>query len=1019
VEVRSSHLTQDANNRGTRWRSLTELSDPEMFRSYLARARSALRPDWNESSRRDFLRLLGASLALAGVSGCGRQPADKIVPYVEQPEEIVPGRPLYFATAMSLGGVATGLLVESHMGRPTKIEGNPRHPSVPATFWTGDPLQAPGVSNAFAQAAILTLYDPDRSQTVTRAGEISTWDAFVSALNQQLERQQATRGGGIRLLTETVTSPTLADQIMRFLEVYPQARWVQFEPVNDDNALAGAQMAFGRFVDTRYRLDRADVILALDSDFLVDGPDQLRHAFAFAARRDVRGSQGAADMNRLYVVESTPTLTGGKADHRLPLSPREIEAFVFALAERLGIGERGTDGDILSTEARRWLAVVASDLREYRRADNTGGAVVVAGRWLSAEAHAAVHAMNRMLGAVGQCVTYTEPVAAQASLQYESLTKLVDEMQAGQVDLLCILEGNPVYGSPASLGFRQALAKVPFRFHLGLHEDETATLCDWHLPQAHFLESWADARASDGTVSIVQPLIAPLYDGKTSCEVMAVLLGEAGKAAYTIVGDYWRGQRPDADVFETVWQTALHEGVMPGTQLPSAAVEPASRLLAPSSAESLESASDAYEQVEIVFRPDPTTWDGRFANNGWLQELPKPLTKLTWDNAALVSPRLASQLKLTNGDVVQLEHESRSLTGPVWIVPGQPERTVTLHLGYGRTRGGGVGSNLGFDAYAMQSHESPWQLRGASIRPLRRRVELACTQHHHLMEGRELVRSGTLDQVRANPEHPSFMPTEHAREQPSLYPEHEYDGYKWAMAIDLNRCTGCNACILACQAENNIPVVGKEQVAWGREMHWIRVDSYYEGEADNPRVMHQPLPCMHCENAPCEVVCPVGATVHGDEGLNEMVYNRCVGTRYCSNNCPYKVRRFNFLQYSDLTTPTLKLLHNPNVTVRNRGVMEKCTYCVQRIAAAGIDADIKHREIEDGQVVTACQAACPSQAITFGNLNESEARVTALQRDPLNYALLAELNTRPRTTYLAAVRNPNPALEELERDPNG
>ncbi|HEY2841292.1 MAG TPA: 4Fe-4S dicluster domain-containing protein, partial [Pirellulales bacterium] len=556
--------------------------------------------------------------------------------------------------------------------------------------------------------------------------------------------------------------------------------------------------------------------------------------------------------------------------------------------------------------------------------------------------------------------------------------------------------------------------KTPLKVRLGLYEDETSALCDWHIPAVHFLESWGDARGCDGTVSLVQPLIAPLYDGKTATELLAALSGQPGRTAYNIVKEYWREQSKAPNDFEDQWQTALHEGVMTNTAFPALNVnllsipkrpDDAQRADADQRREGLRS-GDA-ESVDLLFRPDPTIYDGRFANNAWLQELPKPFTKLTWDNAALIGPRLAERLGLKNGDVVDIQHYERRLQTPIWIAPGQAEGVVTLHLGYGRSRGGRVASGIGVNAYVLQSFDSPWSATGATLRAVGRRESLACTQTHHWMEGRDLVRSGTVEQAR---DHPESFKTHEEKPATTLFPQHEYEGYKWAMTIDLNRCTGCNACVVACQAENNIPVVGKDQVERGREMHWIRVDTYYEGEPENPQAVHQPLPCMHCENAPCEVVCPVGATLHDKEGLNEMVYNRCVGTRYCSNNCPYKVRRFNFLQYSDLTTPSLKLMRNPEVTVRNRGVMEKCTYCIQRISAARIDSEKRDSKLIDGQLVTACQAACPSQAITFGNLNESDSRIAHVAADPLNYALLGELNTRPRTTYLPVVRNPNPQL---------
>jgi MoCo/4Fe-4S cofactor protein with predicted Tat translocation signal len=1001
----------------TYWRSLEELADRPEFRQYLQRAAANELPTLNASNRREFLTMLGASLALAGLSGCGSQKAEKIVPYVRQPAEIVPGKPLYFATTMDFDGAATGLLVASQMGRPTKIEGNPKHPSVPPARWKGDESIAPGASDIFAQAAILEMYDPDRSQTVMRGAEISTWDAFVTALEPQLGSQRASRGSGIRLLSETVTSPTLARQIKTFLDDYPEARWHQFEPVNRDNGLAGARLVFGKFVETQYHVDRADVILSLDSDFLVQGPDHLRHARAFAERRSPAADSGSrAEMSRFYAIESTPTLTGSKADHRLPLSAIEIEVFAGALASRLGVDVEKPDEAPLSDEARHWLDVVTADLRDYRRNDDPGGSLIVCGTFLPPRVHALAHAMNQALGNVGQTVSYLDSAAAQPTLEYESLGDLVRDMREGKVQVLVILGANPVYAAPADLQFADALAKVKWRARLGLYQDETSALCDWHIPQAHFLESWGDARAFDGTASIVQPLIAPLYQGKSAHEVMAALSGKPGQTAYDVVKAFWKEQLGEAE-FETNWQTALHNGVLPAGASRAASVSPAGDLR--NSLKSAETQLPAgqtpgaasTEQVDIVFRPDPTIWDGRFANNGWLQELPKPFSKLTWDNAALVSPRLAERLGLRNGDVVELAHEGRTLRAAAWLLPGQADHSVTLHLGYGRTAAGRVGSGRGVSAYSLQTAASPWLARGATLTRTSTTRALACTQHHHLMDGRDLVRGGTLEQLRQNPERPRFVEREHPEPQTSLFPPHDYNGHKWAMTIDLGRCTGCNACVAACQAENNIPVVGKDQVERGREMHWIRVDSYFEGDPDNPRAVHQPLPCMHCELAPCELVCPVGATVHDAEGINDMVYNRCVGTRYCSNNCPYKVRRFNFLQYSDLETPSLKLMRNPNVTVRNRGVMEKCTYCIQRISAARIEAEEQNHRLGDGEVVTACQAACPSQAITFGDLNIATSEVARNAASPLNYALLGELNTRPRTTYLAAVYNPNPALE--------
>ena len=729
-------------------------------------------------------------------------------------------------------------------------------------------------------------------------------------------------------------------------------------------------------------MDRAAVIVSLDSDFLISGPDHLRHAWEFANGRDVhKDSSGPAEMNRLYVLESTPTLTGAKADHRLPLRTGEIEQFAVALAARLGVDVKAPGEGALSDTARQWLDAIVSDLQDAQRKKDSSGTLIVAGRQTSPLVHALVHAINDKLGNVGKTITYTEPVEAEPVLQYESLRELTADMKAGDVDVLCILGGNPAYGAPADVHFADALDKVPFRVHLGIEVNETAARCDWHLPEAHFLESWSDARAADGTASIIQPLIAPLYQGKTSHEVLAMLIGKAGQPSYDLVKSHWQKNFPqpqddESKDFEDRWETALHAGVIPHTQLAdkTVSVTSTSEWLKDAST-TVKSDAAADDLLEVVFRPDPTIWDGRFANSGWLQELSKPFSKLTWDNAASISPQLAERLQLTNGDVVSLEHEGRAVHAPIWILPGHVDRSVTLTLGYGRSQVGRVGTGTGFDAYKLQTIASPWHIGGVTLRKTGESQPLAVTHHHHLMHGRDLVKSGTLDELHADPQHPEFMASHDPEEMTTLFPpgEHPYDGYKWGMTIDLNRCIGCNACMMACQAENNIPVVGKEQVIHGREMHWIRVDSYYEGEPANPRTVHQPVPCMQCENAPCELVCPVGATVHGDEGLNEMVYNRCVGTRYCSNNCPYKVRRFNFLQFSDIETPSLSLLYNPDVTVRNRGVMEKCTYCVQRISSARIETEKEDRTIRDGELVTACQASCPSQAIVFGDLNDPDA----------------------------------------------
>jgi molybdopterin-containing oxidoreductase family iron-sulfur binding subunit len=959
------------------------MADSDVFRRFLhaefpEEAHTLLTP----IRRRDMLRLMGASLALAGVNACTKAPAEEIVPYVHAPEEFVPGRPLYFATAMSVGGFAKGVLVKSHLGRPTKVEGNPNHPA------------SLGATDVFAQASVLTLYDPDRSQVVTHNGNVSTWKAFVGALEGGLADQRIKRGAGLRLLTERVTSPTLANQVRGLLAEFPLARWHQYEPLIHDNLRAGTQLAFGRVLHTRYRVDRADVIVSLDGDFLGNGPSNLRDARHFSDRRRPRAGQ---TMNRLYVVESTPSITGTVADHRVRVPAFSVERAAWSLARAL-IGHPAQSA--LFAEGHSldpFLVAVGRDLLQHR-----GTSLVIAGDAQPGRVHALAHAMNAFLGNQGQTIEYTDPIEAESIAEMQSLTDLVADMKDGRVELLVIVGGNPVFGAPGDLPFGALLSRVALRVHLGLYEDETSQLCQWHVPEAHFLEAWSDARAFDGTTSIVQPLIAPLYDGKSSHELLAALSGQPGQAGYDIVREYWRG-RVGAAAFDDHWQRSLNDGIVADTALPAKAASLITSLDALASGPFPE----APEGLEVVFRPDPTVWDGRFANNAWLQELPKPLTKLTWDGPALISPTTAGRLGLVSGDVVDLHYRAATMRVPVWILPGHADESITVSLGYGRTRGGRVASRVGVNGYLARTSDGPWFGRPVDIRKTGVRYDLASTQHHFSMEGRDFVRVGTFEQFLRNPR---FATAAESQPLDSLYPGFAYRGHAWGLNVDLNACIGCGACVVACQAENNIPVVGKSEVARGRAMHWIRIDGYFEGDPADPNFLHQPVLCMHCENAPCELVCPVGATVHSEEGLNQMVYNRCVGTRYCSNNCPYKVRRFNFFQYADWDTPSLKGLRNPDVTVRSRGVMEKCTYCVQRINAAKIEAERAERPLRDGEIVTACQGVCPTQAIVFGDLNDRGSRVAACKDDPRNYGLLTELNTRPRTTYLARLRNPNPAL---------
>jgi MoCo/4Fe-4S cofactor protein with predicted Tat translocation signal len=1008
------------------WRALEEQTGEPAFQEFLQKEfPSQVEAIIDPFERRTFLKLMGASMALAGFTACTRQPPEHIVPYVRQPEELIPGRPLFYATAMSLGGVATGLLVESHEGRPTKVEGNPLHPG------------SLGASDIFNQASVLGLYDPDRSQTLTNVGEIRPWSAFLGAMRAALNAQAPLKGAGVRLLTESIASPSLAAQIRDLLSHYPAAKWHQWDPASRDNARRGAKLAFGDDVATQYRFEGADVILSLDADFLAEGPGSLRYAREFAARRK---PADAERMNRLYAIESMPTATGARADHRLPLRPSQTEGACRRIAAALGVAQAGAPqsapGQDDGSAAQKFLAAVVKDLQAHR-----GASLVIAGDSQPAIVHALAHAINHALGNVGKTIVYTDPVEAEPIDQLESLRALVADMNAGAVDILVILAGNPVYTAPPDLAFGAALGKVALRAHLSLYDDETSELCQWQIPETHFLEGWSDARGFDGTVSIVQPLIAPLYGSKSAHEVLAAMSDHPERTSYDIVREYWaaapgnqksaaaRGQRalntaPVQPVvtpeFEIAWRRWVHDGVVPNTAYAAKTVSLKADFGRTAPAAAPASAGD----MELSFRHDPSVLDGRFANNGWLQELPKPITRLTWDNAVLVSPATAAKLNAAGrpalqggehgqiiSDVVELRYRGKTIKGALFVVVGHADDCATVHLGYGRTRAGQVGTQTGFDANLLRTSDAMMFGGGLEIRRTGDTYPLACTQFHHLMEGRHQVRAVTREEFIRNP----AAVTEGDETPPrtvTLYPDFKYEGYKWGMSIDINACIGCNACVVGCQSENNIPVVGKGQVMAGREMHWIRIDTYYRGPAENPETYFQPVPCMQCENAPCEVVCPVGATVHSDEGLNDMVYNRCVGTRYCSNNCPYKVRRFNFLLYQDWNTPSLKLGRNPDVTIRSRGVMEKCTYCVQRINEKKIDTEKQDRRIEDGEIKTACQQACPADAIVFGDLNDPKSRVAQLQKEQRNYALLGELNTRPRTTYLAAVRNVNPELGE-------
>ena len=966
------------------WRSLEEWAATPDFEERLHREFPRGASEWdNTVHRRDFLRLMGASLALAGLGACTKQPLEKIVPYVEPPEDQVPGKASYYASATTFLGFGQGIVVESHQGRPTKIEGNPDHP------------MSLGATTIWAQADVLDLYHPDRAKDVTTGESLSTWNVFIERLNRALAAQAEKGGAGLRFLTGNVTSPTMARQFQAIFQKFPQAKWHQWEPLTiDGQREARIGGAYG--AQPVHDFSKAKVIVALDSDFLYLHPAALRYTRQFVLGRRVEKPQGAT-MNRFYAAEPTPTITGSNADHRLPIASRDIPLLAAALAALVGAGGAAAE---LSPEVSQWLQAAAQDLRA-----NPGSSIVITGPTQPPAVHQVVAQINQSLGNIGATVNYSPPVEVEAINQLQSLRTLVDDLHHGAVDLLLILGGNPVYDAPVDFDFARALQKAGLRVHHSLFPNETSESCQWHIPATHFLESWSDIRAYDGTVSIIQPLILPLYDGVSIHRLLDAFITQPPRSAYELTRETWQ-RTNNSDDFEQQWRKMLASGVVAEAGNPSG-----SQASLPSAAPA-SSIREKQEGLELIFRPDPNTLDGRYSSNPWLQELPKPFSKVTWDNTVLVSPELARRFKLKAGDYVELSFRGRTLHAPVWIMPGQAKNSVTLFLGYGRLRAGWSGGHKGYNAYALRTSDALWQGDGLTIRRSNRSLTFATTQNHFTIEGRHLYRTGTLDDFTRQPQFAAAMEEEPGREETLYHPdEYKNKGYGWGMVIDLNACTGCNACTIACQAENNIPVVGKDQVIQGREMHWIRVDTYYADSPDNPRFHHQPVPCMHCEYAPCELVCPVGATVHDKEGLNLQVYNRCVGTRYCSNNCPYKVRRFNFFEYNGNYRPSEKLVKNPDVTVRSRGVMEKCTYCLQRINQARITAEIENRRIRDGEIIPACAQVCPADAIIFGDIHDPKSRVSRFKAVPLNYHMLSALNTKPRTSYWARLRNPSPALK--------
>ena len=945
-------------------------------------------------SRREALRLLAVNMTLV-MSGCSK-PERVILPYVDMPERVLPGEIIKFATTLSLNGYGRGVLVHSVDGRPIKIEGNPRHPA------------SLGATDLFAEAAIFDLYDPQRSRTVQRAGDIASPGEFGETLTAELARLRETPGG-VRLLTGPVTSPTLLRLIAQVLERYPGSRWHCDDPLAEPHRRAGARLAFGRDVQTIADFTQARTILSLGDDFLGPGPSQIRQARDWSRAR--KPSQNPDDLSRLYVVDSGLTLTGAKADHRLAVHPRDMTGIAAAIAHRLGADVSKPD---LRDAQTRFVDACAQDLQSRR-------GLVLAGRGCRPEVHALAHWINARIGAPLQ---HLEPPADAPSP--EGLEALAEDLHAGRVDGLFVFDANPVYDAPPSLRVAAGIEKARFSVHFGTFDNETARTCNWHAPLSHELESWLDLRAPGGAASLVQPLIRPLYGTRGASEWMAALLDGQEADGYALLRETWAdawGLKAGDEAFETRWRRALHDGIIPDTAF--AHSQPGTPALPAIETTAMSRGADA---LTIVLAPDDCLFDGSRASNAWLQECPKPLTAQVWGHALAMSARDAKRLAVTHGSVVRLEASGETIEVLASVSQDMPDGVARLTLGYGREHAGAIGTGVGSNAYRLRDASGQWIIEGARLTATGALGEICETRQNVRLDGlpRELFPVLTTEQlvsgvsaraeIRKAKEKKTGETKTSGGKPASFYPEFAYEGHAWGMVIDTAACIGCNACVVACQAENNVPVVGPEEILRGRDMHWLRIDRYDHGPAEHPQPGFQPVPCMQCEKAPCEPVCPVEASVHDSEGLNVQVYNRCVGTRFCQANCPYKVRRFNFFGYADgqeyetLGADSLKAQHNPDVTVRARGVMEKCTYCVQRISRAKRDAQIDGREIEAGGVVTACQSACPTNAIHFGDLNGRDQSLRAAHEDPRHYALLEELGTQPRTTFLANIRNPNPKL---------
>jgi molybdopterin-containing oxidoreductase family iron-sulfur binding subunit len=957
-----------------------------------------------DMTRREFVTLLGASVALAGLTACVREPAEKILPYVHGAPDVIPGVAQHFATTMSIGGYGTGLLVTSHEGRPTKVEGNPDHPA------------SLGAAGVYEQASVLQLYDPHRARTVRAGRRTSSWSALADALSSQNIRSRVgARGAGLRLLLEPTSSPLVAAMLARLQTTLPEARAYFYAALDDSAGLHAARDVLGASVIPQYDFRSADVVIALGSDFCASGPNHLRHARDFGVRRRLRSPAPS----RLHVAECSPSPTGTLADHRVAASPPALGRLAAALLATVAGDGRGAGqmpGGVVKANAksialtsaqRAWVAGAATDLMASR-----GRGIVIAGPQQPAEVHAIAQALNAAAGNVGTTVRYADSPIIGAGESGRDLSTLAAELKSGSVDTLVILDGNPVYTAPADLDLASAVRSVRNSVYLGAYDDETARECTWLAPAAHYLESWGDARSYDGTASLVQPLIAPMYDGRTVAEMLALLAGDSSSSAHDLLRASWNTSYGSVGPIDANWNESLTRGTISGTS--AAARSPQVRWDAVTAAHAKLSSPETRESVTINFVQSPTVYDGRFADNGWLQELPDPTTKLTWDNAALMGAVLATKLGVQRGDVVSIGLHERSIKVPVIVVPGHASDAITIAMGYGRSGAEATARGIGANANSIRTWNAPYADTGITITPTGAHRDLAITQEHWSLHGRSDDILGTAVAAAAANEAPT-APTK--RRPLTLYePEKPspdgFGGDQWAMVIDLNTCTGCGACVVACEAENNTPVVGRDGVLKSREMQWMRIDRYVQGSVEEPDISVQPMLCQQCEKAPCEYVCPVDATTHSDDGLNEMVYNRCVGTRFCSNNCPYKVRRFNWFDYNGEIAETERMAKNPEVTVRARGVMEKCTFCVQRIRKAQIDAEIAN-EPRTGPVVTACQQTCPTGAIIFGSLTNPASEVVKQRSDPRCFSVLDHLGTVPRVRYLArSVNGQEPAAAD-------